>query len=217
LAALSALLKITGEGSETAASRLPDHNVLPLNLTIRTDRLTLREIRPEDADWVYRVENLPEVLRHELFDVKSAEEAREAVNAVIRAAAEIPRIHYELAICLADSDQMFGKVGALVTPRATSLWYMVEPTHQGKGYATEGSGALLRHLESQRRRTFVIECDARNRASYRVAEKLGFELVPNTNRELLIRGETVESRLYRKLPSSLSWWQAVRLCLSGKA
>lgn len=60
--------------------------------------------------------------------------------------------------------------------------YTVFKDFWGKGYAVEGSRAMIAYMsKSFTPQRYVIEMDTRNRASAKVAEKLGFDFVKVTN------------------------------------
>ena len=92
-------------------------------------------------------------------------------------------------------DELFiGRVGAAVERTNSNLWYAVSPEHQGNGYASEAVGALIKILGGE---TCEIECDPRNLASCRLAERLGFLVVSDIHSAAKIKGEDCGSRTYR--------------------
>jgi aminoglycoside 6'-N-acetyltransferase len=55
------------------------------------------------------------------------------------------------------------------------LGFTLAPAYQGKGYATEAVRGMLEHLFTERNLHRVsAECDARNTASARLLERVGF-------------------------------------------
>ena len=67
--------------------------------------------------------------------------------------------------------------------------YTVFKPYWGNGYAVEGSEAMIDFVKSNYEiKRFVIEMDTRNRASTKVAEKLGFEFVKVVNNVTFIKG-----------------------------
>ena len=172
-----------------------------LKITIHTDRLTLREFREADTEAVFGIGSQAEVVRFERFEAMTLEDAAAWVSTAMERGGDLPRVIFDLAVCLASDDRLIGWVGWAVTEGTVSVWYIVDPSHQKRGYATEAARALIGYLSSLDHKLFLIECDARNTASSRVAEKLGFELHSERPDALTIQGEQV---------TSLLWWKHVK-------
>jgi RimJ/RimL family protein N-acetyltransferase/uncharacterized glyoxalase superfamily protein PhnB len=81
------------------------------------------------------------------------------------------------AVRLRDGGDLVGTVGYLAGTRHPGLGYLILPDRWGRGYAGEAVGAAIDHgcgaLGFDRVELWI---DERNRASRRVAEKLGFRL-----------------------------------------
>ncbi|MEZ0327410.1 MAG: GNAT family N-acetyltransferase [Fimbriimonas sp.] len=169
-----------------------------MKLTIRTTSLTLREFETGDAEPLCRIESLPEVVRYQNFPARTLENATAYVASAQESARQEPRTCFEL-IATRPNNPFLGRVGAIVTGEATSLWYVIDPAHQGQGIASEATRALMDYLHRLGHHTFLIECDPRNMASRRVAEKLGFQLVWEKPDSIEIQDELVGSRLYRRV------------------
>jgi len=77
------------------------------------------------------------------------------------------------------SGVLVGAMQATVRKRGVAyIAYAFYPAHQRKGYAREAAGAVIDHLCQAYRVTHVrAEMDARNEASSRLAESLGFSRV----------------------------------------
>lgn len=67
--------------------------------------------------------------------------------------------------------------------------YTIFKKYWGKGFAIEGAQAMMTYAASQdfSPKRFVIEMDTRNRASVKVAEKLGFDFVKVINNATFIK------------------------------
>lgn len=171
-------------------------------MRLRTERLTLREFTMDDGAALYGLESIPEVARYQTYPPRTLDQAREAVAEIVRGQSETPRRHVELAVCppLTPSPssprgrgEFIGRVGAWVEGGTAALWYAFLPSARGKGYATEAVRALIPFLGASR---LTIECDPRNEASWRLAERLGFERASFTERAFECKGEWVGSLVY---------------------
>jgi RimJ/RimL family protein N-acetyltransferase len=66
--------------------------------------------------------------------------------------------------------------------------YTIFKENWGQGYAVEGTEALVGYMTSVfKPKRFIIEMDTRNRASMKVAEKLGFEFVKLINNACFLK------------------------------
>lgn len=66
--------------------------------------------------------------------------------------------------------------------------YTIFKPHWGKGYAVEAVKAMMLHTQEHYSPSrFVIEMDTRNRASTKVAEKLGFHFVSTKNNACFLK------------------------------
>lgn len=156
-------------------------------MLITTDRLLLRRFRPGDAETLAAYRSKPAVALYQSWRAPySVERARYAIETMAAADPEQPG-WFQYAVELAAAGTHIGDVGVNLNDnlRQAEIGYTIAPEQQGRGYATEAVRALLDHLFRMRGLHKVsAECDARNVASARVLERLGF------TREGLLRGHT---------------------------
>ena len=144
---------------------------------IETDRLLLRDFRPDDWESVHRYASDPEVTRYMLWGPNTPEETRSFIRRAIAEQGERPRRHYELAVVLKGQGPLIGSCGIDVSaPERRQGWigYALARHHWGQGYATEAARGVVTFGfgELGLHRIFGT-CDPANRASARVMEKLG--------------------------------------------
>jgi RimJ/RimL family protein N-acetyltransferase len=147
------------------------------NWPLQTARLTLRPFQPEDFDAFAIIQGDPEVARwlyneprrgkeaRDLFDRKRAGSALQAEGdwlscAIVEEATGT--VVGDLAFHWVSEEHRTGEIGFLMAPAA-----------QGKGYATEASGALLNWAFAAGFHRVIGRLEPRNIASARVLEKLG--------------------------------------------
>ncbi|MEU7906764.1 GNAT family N-acetyltransferase [Actinoplanes sp. NPDC049118] len=156
-------------------------------MLIATERLVLRRFRPGDAETLAAYRSAPEVARYQSWRAPySVERARYAIETMAAADPEQPG-WFQYAVELKDGGAHIGDVGVNLNDnlRQAEIGYTVAPERQGRGYATEAVRGVLDQLFRVRGLHKVsAECDARNVASARVLERLGF------TREGLLRGHT---------------------------
>lgn len=129
------------------------------------------------------------------------------------------RVHTPSPVGRDDSSPIVEKMGEEESNRVrrtrikADLWYSLLPSVQGKGVATEAMMCFIAALTGKVKAQsadeeavdvdveveFEIECDPRNTASWRVAEKLGFSRESLTERAWECKGEWVDSLVYRRI------------------
>jgi RimJ/RimL family protein N-acetyltransferase len=164
-------------------------------MEILTDRLLLREFEESDAPAANAYERDPEVVRYQSRGTRTLEESLEHIRSSMATAREQPRRIFDLAVVLREGGPLVGRAGLKVMDpeiREAALWYVLHPAHWGKGYIVEASRALLAFGfgELGLHRVFV-DCDPRNLASLRVAEKLGMRREAHFVENVWIKGEWV--------------------------
>lgn len=157
---------------------------------IETARLLLRPYVPEDWEAVHAYAAVPEFSRFEAWGPNSVEDTKQFIDSCIASMAEEPIRWYQLAVVLRETDRLIG--GCTLrqlrpdVPEAF-LGYAINPDYQRRGYATEAAAALINFGLTRLRFVRVYaECNAQNRASRCVLEKLGMRLVSvrKQNREV---------------------------------
>lgn len=102
-----------------------------------------------------------------------------------------------------DPEHHLGNISIWQTSRTGKIGeigYWVRSDLAGKGYATEATAALLRvGFDTMGLHKITLRIAVGNRASERVAEKLGFAHEGILREELLIRGNWIDHSLYAML------------------
>jgi RimJ/RimL family protein N-acetyltransferase len=166
---------------------------------ITTDRLVLRRFRPGDAETLAAYRSKPAVAIYQSWRAPySVERARYAIETMAAADPEQPG-WFQYAVELGDGHAHIGDVGVNLNDnlRQAEIGYTIAPERQGRGYATEAVRAVLEHLFRVRGLHKVsAECDARNVASARVLERLGFTREGLRREHTWIKGEWTDDLLY---------------------
>ncbi len=145
-------------------------------VVLETERLYLREFVKDDSPAVFEYAGS---LENTGFLPFSPEPMDEVVKYVERRLADqivSPRRHYELAVCLKDTDEMIGAASLKLSEdgRQAELGYVFNMRFWHKGYASEAARGLLRlgflGFEVNR---ISAWCDEENTASRRVMERIG--------------------------------------------
>ena len=106
---------------------------------------------------------------------------------------------FQFAVELKATRTHIGDVGVNLNDnrRQAEIGYTLAPDQQGHGYATEAVRAVLERLFTvQGLHKVSAECDARNLASARLLERVGFVREGLLRRHTWIKGEWTDDLLY---------------------
>lgn len=172
-------------------------------MELGTERLVLREFAERDAPACNAYESIEEVARYQSHPVRTLEESLEYIRESMATAREVPRRVFDLAIVLRETGGLIGRVGLAVKDpeaREGTLWYVLHPACWGHGYVPEAARAMLDYgfRELALHRVFV-DVDPDNRASRRVAEKLGMRREAHFVENAWLKGRWTDSVIYALL------------------
>ncbi len=181
-------------------------------LPLRTERLLLRPFVDDDLEAFHGMFGRAEVARYLYWEPRTLDESREAlerVKAMTSFEAEAPGIR--LAAVLPESGTVVGDVSlrrVSEVHRQGEVGYVIHPDHQGLGYATEATAALIdvgfRDIGLHRIRA---SADARNVASIRVMEHLGMRREALFVESEFVKGEWTDEVVCAILATE---WQRAR-------
>ncbi|ACZ30597.1 GCN5-related N-acetyltransferase [Xylanimonas cellulosilytica DSM 15894] len=142
-------------------------------VVVRTARLTLRRVRPADAEAFLTWRSQPPVMRYLYLEPWTPEVARERLTAWATDPFAGPGDVLELAV-EADGAVVGEALLKWKDQQQTEIGYAFHPTVVGRGYATEATRALLAlAFDTYGFHRAYASIDAENLASVRVAQRLG--------------------------------------------
>jgi [ribosomal protein S5]-alanine N-acetyltransferase len=170
-------------------------------LVIRTDRLLLRDFRPEDLPAYARLRAHPCSRRFYAEEEVHPDLVEELFRLFLTWSRERPRLRYQLAVVL-PSGEVIGSAGVRITSvseRQGSFGCELDPHSWGRGYALEAARAMLDHgFRELGLHRIYAETLEENVAAVNLAEKLGMR------REGILR----ENRRFGG-----RWWNTVVLSI----
>ena len=171
---------------------------------LETARLTLRPYVEGDFEAVHAMRSDPEVVRWLYGEVLSEDETRDLLArrmALTAWAAEGDWL--SAAIVERESGTTVGDLAfhwVSERDKTAEVGFILDPRHQGKGYATEAARALLDWVFTSAGFHRVIgRTEARNTASARVLEKLGMRLEARFVENEWVKGEWQSELVYAVL------------------
>jgi len=149
-------------------------------IDIKGARLHLRPLQAYDlADFIaYRKD--PDVCRYQGFDPFTEKQAKKFIAEQANANFDLVGEWMQIGIEAVKDHRLIGDCAVkfrLDTPQLVELGYTINPQFQRKGFATEAIQLLIQHLfQAQKVHKAIAQVDARNQASLKLLERLGFEL-----------------------------------------
>lgn len=178
-----------------------------------TPRLVLRRFAPSDAPALARYRSDPEVARYQSWDAPYPIEAAQRFLAwLAEHHPDEPGEWFQFAIAPREApEHLVGDCALHVRadePAVVDVGFTLDPAVQGRGYATEAVGELLRYaFEDRGKHKACADCDTRNAPSWRLLERLGFTR-EGTLRETYRDGDAwADEHLYGLLAGE---WRAAR-------
>ena len=149
-------------------------------MRLQTQRLVVRRFVAADAAAFARYRSVQEVARYQGWTAPYPLEAAQAFLAWLSVHhPDEPGEWFQLAIATRDDpDLIVGDCGFRARadePGIADIGFTLAPEAQGRGYATEGVGAVVRYLfEARGKHKLCADCDTRNERSWRLLARLGF-------------------------------------------
>ncbi len=147
---------------------------------LRTERLTLRRLVPDDLERLAELYADPEIRRYFPDGTRTREETREELEWFLHGHPRRPELGL-WATVLTESGTFVGRCGLLpwtIDGRdEIELAYLLDKAYWGHGYATEAARGIVRYAFEELGLTRLISLvDPGNTASQRVAERVGMHL-----------------------------------------
>lgn len=163
-------------------------------LPIETERLMLRPFRKSDLEDVAAYLALPDVQRYLDWKARDKEEAKSALEAMIRE----QRMHrpgdaISLAIIRKGDNKLIGHISLRwvdATAGQAEIRFIVSPDARRNGYAREAARAVLDlGFEELGMHRVFARCSARNEPSAKLLRHLGMRLEAHYREHALFQGE----------------------------
>jgi RimJ/RimL family protein N-acetyltransferase len=166
---------------------------------IRTERLTLRRLRDADFEPLCRIHGSADVARWLMWEPREPAAVRVALDRKMRET-QIAGTGDALSLAIELDGALIGDCVLWMTSMDDlqgELGYILDPEHQGQGYATEAAAALLRiAFEELRLHRVVGRIEPRNTGSGRVLERIGMRREALLIENEFVKGEWQSEAIY---------------------
>ena len=153
-----------------------------------TDRLKIRQVRPEDSEVIYNYRSLPEVNRYESFQPEDLAAVEEFID-ISETRINIQDTWFQLVLILKEKDILIGDIGLHFLPDISQveIGYALDPQFQGKGYAEEAVRGVLKYLfKDLNKHRDIASVDPDNERSIHLLLKLGMRKEAHFKKSYLI-------------------------------
>jgi RimJ/RimL family protein N-acetyltransferase len=174
-------------------------------MIIETTRLRLRDFKKTDWRDVQDYARDPDVSRFMVWGPNTAEQTVEFVESTLEMQRQKPRLSFELAAILKDSNQFIGAAGIRILPgepEQAAIGYVYNKKFWGQGFGTEACRALIKFgfVDLKLHRIFAI-CDRENMGSAGVLRKSGMRQEALFLKDRKIKGLWRDTLLFAILQS----------------
>lgn len=183
-------------GRNTPISQQPLLHRHDGEMELRTKRLVLREYEADDFAAVHAFASDRQIAEFVEWGPNTPADTRDFLSTCLSAQEDSQRAKFTLAITVPGGDPV-GSIGLSVTNGQGELGYVVAPSHQGQGYATEAAESLLQFgIDELGLLEIRATCRPENVASARVLRKIGMTHTGLRKADKLIRGQWRDSLVF---------------------
>lgn len=167
---------------------------------IETDRLMLREARPEDFDDIHAYAVRDDVVRFMIWGPNTAEETRTVLDSWLDEQALWPRTGVNLVIEETATERVVGSIRLTIQDaanRTADMGYTLHSDVWRRGYGTEAGRAVLQAAFGPLglHRVFAM-ADTDNVGSWGIMEKLGMRREATLRKNRQVRGDWRDNHVY---------------------
>ncbi|MFA0811389.1 GNAT family N-acetyltransferase [Microbulbifer epialgicus] len=171
--------------------------------TLKTDRFIIRAFKKCDLEYFSKYRSLPEVAKYQSWTDFSYTDSLALFEKIDYSKFAILGQWYQLAICIRESNILVGDLAVhFVDKSQVEIGFTTAPKYQKQNVASEAVSALTTYLfEKLNIHRITAKTDARNIASYRLLEKLGFRREAHFHQNIFFKGSWSDEYLYALLHS----------------
>lgn len=170
---------------------------------LETSRLILRNYQRDDWEYVHQYAKEPSFSQYEMWGPNSEADTKNFITLMLEQAKQNPRWQFDCAVTLKSNRLLVGGCGIRrESPESSiaNLGWAIHPAFQNRGYASEAAEKLIQFGFQQLGLSLIYAtCDARNKASQRVMEKLGLRYVSTKIADKMQKGVLRDTMRFEKM------------------
>jgi RimJ/RimL family protein N-acetyltransferase len=168
---------------------------------VETTRLTLRSFTHDDFDDLYAYQSRPDVARYLHWDARDHAQVREAlVRQCDETSLSTEDDWLTFAVVWRATGKVVGEVGLKLVSwenRQGEIGFVFNPDHHGRGLATEAAEAMLMlGFDIIGWHRIIGSCDASNRPSARLMERIGMRQEARFVHNQIVKGQWADELVY---------------------
>ena len=162
-------------------------------LSISTDRLLIRNLKPSDLEEFHLYRSNPEVTKYQGFDIMTITEAEDFINSQKDKLFGLPGEWVQYGIELKSDKLLIGDCAIRLNindPRIAEIGITISQLYQKKGFGKEVLLGILTFLFNEKNVLRVVETvDTENIASIKLLRSVGFRLEGHFVENIFIKGK----------------------------
>ena len=177
-----------------------------MELVYETPRLFIRRFRTGDVQDAFEILSEPEVARYEFWDAFTLEETRADIEIQSAVRPGTYEVWNEFAVVLKPGENSEGKVIGNISfrlndnvQRQAEIGFHFNVAFHGLGYGRESVHGLIEYLWRLGAYRIWAVADTRNRASWKLMEKLGMRREGHMIHNCFVKGEWCDEFHYALL------------------
>ncbi|WP_372650976.1 GNAT family N-acetyltransferase [Draconibacterium sp.] len=169
-------------------------------MQLNTKRLVLRPLTLNDKHALLAYRSDSEANKYQGWIPKTIDDV-ETFLGKLSAEFNVPDTWFQLAVVEKQDNKLIGDIGIhFIDEQQVEIGYTIAKQHQGLGFATEASKAVINYLFGElKKHRITASVDPENIASVALLEKLGFRKEAHFKESLLINGQWVDDVIYALL------------------
>jgi len=174
-------------------------------LSISTDRLLIRNLKPSDLEEFHLYRSNPEVTKYQGFDIMTIAEAEDFINSQKDKLFGLPGEWVQYGIELISDKLLIGDCAIRLNindPRIAEIGITISQLYQNKGFGKEVLQGIVAFLFNEKNVHRIVETvDTENIASIKLLKSVGFRLEGHFVENIFIKGKWGSEFQYALLKS----------------
>ncbi|WP_319499543.1 GNAT family protein [uncultured Draconibacterium sp.] len=166
-------------------------------MQLNTKRLVIRPLTINDKHALLAYRSDAEANKYQGWIPKTIDDV-ETFFGKLSAGFNVPDTWFQLAVVDKSNYELIGDIGIhFIDEQQVEIGYTIAKQHQGLGFATEASKAVINYLFGElKKHRITASVDPENIASFAVLEKLGFRKEAHFRESLFLNNKWVDDVIY---------------------